>query len=489
MNKELIIYWVRRDFRLEDNEALSRAVKDARNNKALFIPIFILEDYMCIGDPKFQFGLPSRYFLSKAIPLYSSKFKKFALLKGKPTKIFSKLSKKYDISIYVNEDVHEDFYKQVKKIKDSNINIEVFADALTISRETKTGNDKYYSVFTPFKKAVWNEFVSKSPIKKPSLDDLIYESGEMDDSLEISEKNIFKNFSDNRLLKVKNIIYDLSKLVADKTSYENWYFDEDEASKRYKKFIEHDLISYKNRRDSLELDATSRMSLALTWGLMSPRSLVHLIEKKYGETLRWDDISKSREGAIHYISELIWREFYKYLYFHHPNIMNEEFQERFRGKIDWVSDKISQERFELWIRGETGYPIVDAAMHEIAQTGYMHNRARMIVASILTKNLGVDWRYGQEYFRAMLIDLDDASNNGGWQWGASVGADPKPIRIFNPYLQSENYDSGGIYQKKYLPAHYFSNPPKPIVEHKDARVQAIKRYGLNEKKDGYARDY
>jgi deoxyribodipyrimidine photo-lyase len=118
-------------------------------------------------------------------------------------------------------------------------------------------------------------------------------------------------------------------------------------------------------------------------------------------------------------------------------------------------------------------------MNELATTGYMHNRARMIVSSVLTKNLGVNWLWGQEYFRAMLIDLDEASNNGGWQWGASVGADPKPIRIFNPYLQAENYDKDNKYQNKWLSKEYLSNPPLPIIEHKDARREALKRYGLS----------
>jgi deoxyribodipyrimidine photo-lyase len=121
----------------------------------------------------------------------------------------------------------------------------------------------------------------------------------------------------------------------------------------------------------------------------------------------------------------------------------------------------------------------------------MHNRARMIVASVLSKNLGVDWRWGQEYFRAMLIDLDEASNNGGWQWAASVGADPKPIRIFNPYLQAENFDPDGTYQKKWLSKKadsekYFSNI-KPIVDHKQARAEALKRYGLD--KNSESKDY
>ena len=166
--------------------------------------------------------------------------------------------------------------------------------------------------------------------------------------------------------------------------------------------------------------------------------------------------------------------------------MNQEFQEKFRFKVEWVEDKVAIERFKSWIKGGTGYKIVDAAMMQLKNTGWMHNRARMIVASVLTKNLGVDWRWGQEYFRATLIDLDEASNNGGWQWGASVGADPKPIRIFNPYLQAENYDKEGIYQKKWLGEERYFFDLAPLVEHKDARAEALRRYGLS---GNGARDY
>ena len=154
-----------------------------------------------------------------------------------------------------------------------------------------------------------------------------------------------------------------------------------------------------------------------------------------------------------------------------------------QNQIIWVDDQTALERFLAWIRGETGYPIVDAAMRQLAATGWMHNRSRMIVASVLTKNLGVDWRWGQEYFRAVLIDLDEASNNGGWQWASSTGSDPKPIRIFNPYLQAENYDQKNLYQKKWLPQNYKS---RPIIEHKLAREQALIRYGQC---GGIARDY
>jgi deoxyribodipyrimidine photo-lyase len=191
------------------------------------------------------------------------------------------------------------------------------------------------------------------------------------------------------------------------------------------------------------------------------------------------------QGALTYISELIWREFYRYLFIHNPSLMHIEFQERFRGRVEWVQNEVAYERFMYWIKGGTGYPIVDAAMHQIAETGWMHNRARMIVASILTKNLGVDWRWGQEYFRSALIDLDEASNNGGWQWGASVGADPKPIRIFNPELQASRHDASGEYVKRWL--HGGQTPVLmsesiPIVEHTVAREEALRRYGLSSTK-------
>jgi deoxyribodipyrimidine photo-lyase len=192
-------------------------------------------------------------------------------------------------------------------------------------------------------------------------------------------------------------------------------------------------------------------------------------------------------NLFHFVSELIWREFYRYILYHHPEVLNLEFQPRFQNKIKWDKSEIGSFRFIKWITGQTGYHVVDAAMNQIAQTGWMHNRSRMIVASILTKNLGIDWRWGQEYFRLMLIDLDEASNNGGWQWGSSTGSDPKPIRIFNPYLQAENYDASNLYQNKWLPKDYDRSAP-PIVEHKLARENALKRYQLGGDK-GTPRDY
>jgi deoxyribodipyrimidine photo-lyase len=237
--------------------------------------------------------------------------------------------------------------------------------------------------------------------------------------------------------------------------------------------------TYKSARDMLgDESGTSRMSLALTWGLVSARQLVAQIQKHYDASFELAPTSGARQNAAHYLSELVWREFYKYLLFHDPALMGTEFQQKFRGTVEWAADAEALRRFTAWICGATGYPLLDAAMRQIAETGYMHNRARMVAASVLTKNLGVDWRWGQEYFRAALVDLDEASNNGGWQWGASVGADPKPIRIFNPELQAKNYDPESTYQERWLPESYRAAPPEPIVPHALARTQALARYHL-----------
>lgn len=493
MKEKIAVYWSRRDFRVRDNPALTAAIAFTKKENAVLLPLFILEDYMCAGDSKFQFGYPSRVFLSKALPLFASEFPHFTLVRGKGAETILKLSKKADIHVFVNEDVYPDFYTQIKTIENAGVDINLVADMLTVSKETKTGAGNYYSVFTPFKKAVWKEFVEAKTLPKASFGDVSFVSSQkikdlFSKTVEPKEKEIMKCFSDKKTFMAGRKEYDISELIDRTMKFENWYVSEESALKHFDSYLKNDMAGYKDNRDSLEKDKTSRMSLALAWGLVSARTLKDKIQKHFDAKFE-SPFMVSHSGAMHYISELIWREFYKYLFFHNPKLMNQEFQEKFRGTVKWVEAHVAHKRFEAWIQGKTGYSVVDSAMMQLAEEGWMHNRARMVVASVLTKNLGVDWRWGQEYFRAMLLDLDEASNNGGWQWGASVGADPKPIRIFNPYLQAKNYDTDAVYQKKYLSEEYLENPPAPIVEHKNARDEALRRYGLNEKKDGGARDY
>lgn len=503
----LTIYWSRRDFRLTDNPALLAASKHAIENDTAFLPLFIVEDYMTAGHPAFQFGYPSRWFLSEALPQFASQFEQFAIVQGKGAQYLIDLSKKYELTVFVNDDVYSDFYKQITKLHNAGINVTVLEDALSVPKDTRSGEGNLYSVFTPFKKNVWAKFIAHKPQPKftaaPNLPYLKEkEVTQLPNLLKNTPADIFGVFSKKRLLTIGGTTLDLSELIPEQ-KITGWYTTEKEALKRFSDYLKSgDLDAYKKNRDSLELDAenadekrtaytgkTSKMSLALAWGLVSARTLMQMMQKHEGESFDNPFSNRVSEGALTYISELIWREFYRYQLFHRPDLMDTEFQKKFQGTIKWVDNASAHSRFISWIKGETGYPVVDAAMKQLAETGWMHNRSRMIVASILTKNFGVDWRWGQEYFRAVLIDLDEASNNGGWQWGASVGADPKPIRIFNAELQAKNYDASGAYQDRWLrndETFILTAPPVPIVEHKQGREEALKRYGLGG--EG-ARDY
>ena len=481
---------------MHDNRALTHAIAESAKENIPLLPLFIHEDYMRADDPAFQFGHPSRLFLEQAIPQFAEHFPFFLQAYGKAARTLIQLSERYDCTIHVNEDVYPDFYTQVEKLRSAGIRVFVYADMLTVSKETRTGSGGIYSVFTPFKNAVWAEFVTTqtTPLAHPSTAP----------QLSTTEQHFLMRTygkptksASTRTLRVGTHAVHLDTPLCD---INGWYTNEAAALAYFKAYLAAGLMDrYKNERDSLALDArvlrhgsvqlygaNSRMSLALTWGLISARTLVAHIEQHYKTSFTPAPSGTSLTGAVHYISELIWREFYKYLFFHRPDLMHTEFQKKFQGTVEWVDDTEALRRFKAWMHGRTGYPLVDAAMMQLAHTGYMHNRARMVVASVLTKNLGVDWRWGQEYFRAALIDLDESSNNGGWQWGASVGADPKPIRIFNPILQAEQHDADGAYQKRWLPKEYQAHPPEPIVPHKDARADALRRYGLLKTKP---RDY
>ncbi|MEX0598511.1 MAG: FAD-binding domain-containing protein, partial [Candidatus Paceibacterota bacterium] len=444
MKSNLIIYWARRDLRLEDNLALFYATQKARESKALFAPIFILEDYMLEASPKSQFGYPQRYLLSKAIPKFTEQFPHFHLIRGKGASSIIELAQKYNIEIFVNQDIYPDFDTQIAKIKEAGIIVNLYKDRLNVNPETRSRSGSLYTVFTPFKKSVWKEFLEISILPKPDLETLNYATPHLLDSLQYVEPEtnyILSLFNSKREFQIGDKIYNLDDYF-DLPNLSNWYICEKEAVASFQSYlISGKLENYTLNRNSLELDIldngqTSKMSLALAWGFVSARKLKDMIHSFLNlsiEELVVD--SKANIGVTTFISELIWREFYAYLLYHQPDLLNIEYQPQYRQSIDWVIGERANNRFIAWVTGQTGYPVMDASMQQLAQTGWMHNRSRMIVASILSKNLGVDWRWGQEYFRASLIDLDEASNNGGWQWGASVGADPKPIRIFNPYLQ------------------------------------------------------
>lgn len=258
------------------------------------------------------------------------------------------------------------------------------------------------------------------------------------------------------------------------------------ARARMKWFLEHGLADYATGRDSLAGELTSRLSQDLRFGLLSIRELVEKCHERESELS-----ASGKRSANKFMSELVWREFYISILWHFPEVLDMEFNPKFRG-MDWPGDL---EHFDLWCAGETGFPIVDAAMRQLEQTGYMPNRARMIVAMCLTKDLLLDWRLGESYFMQKLTDGEISSNNGGWQWSAGTGADAAPyFRILNPWTQGARFDPDGEYVKKWVPelrnvpAKLLFEPPAsserlaagypaPIVDHARAREKALELFG------------
>lgn len=222
--------------------------------------------------------------------------------------------------------------------------------------------------------------------------------------------------------------------------------------------VDQELINHYDRdRNFPALDATSRLGIHLRFGTLSIRKLAAAAVK----------LNKV------FLNELIWRDFYSMILANNPQLVDKAFKPQYEH-IPWRNN---EEEFNRWCEGTTGYPIVDAGMRQLNQTGFMHNRVRMIVASFLTKHLLIDWRWGEAYFAKKLLDFDLASNNGGWQWAAGTGTDAQPyFRVFNPQSQTEKFDSRLEYIKKWVPEYGSSSYPSPIVEHKMARLRAIATY-------------
>ena len=237
------------------------------------------------------------------------------------------------------------------------------------------------------------------------------------------------------------------------------------------------LNHYKERRNLPADHGTSRLSAHHKFGTISIRESYHLAKEHSGK-------------GCHFISELYWRDFYYYIAYHFPLVFKQSFLP-WAKYMEWINDK---DQFTAWCQGKTGVPMVDAGMRELNHTGWMHNRSRMIVASYLTKNLLIDWQWGEQYFAQHLIDYDPAQNNGGWQWSASTGADPRPLRIFNPYTQATNYDPEAEYIKTWVPelkdvpnetlvdgktqdfSSLFSDYPAPLVDQKESFHRANATY-------------
>ena len=258
------------------------------------------------------------------------------------------------------------------------------------------------------------------------------------------------------------------------------------ARERLSRFLSSGVSDYTDNHDALGREKTSRLSPYLHFGCVSPREIEERLPRG--------------KGPDAFRRQLCWRDFYHHVLRHFPDNAHGEFQERYRGQIAWNDN---EEHFRAWCDGQTGYPLVDAGMRQLRREGFMHNRARLVVGSFLTKDLGIDWRSGERWFMRLLLDGDEANNNGNWQWIASVGVDPQPFfrRIYNPARHMERFDPEGRYVRRYVPElqpvpdRYLPEPwtmpeevqaecgcvigrdyPEPIVDHREAREEAFERY-------------
>ncbi|HVZ97409.1 MAG TPA: deoxyribodipyrimidine photo-lyase, partial [Chitinophagaceae bacterium] len=350
---------------------------------------------------------------------------------GTPPEVFEKLIKEYDVqSVFTNHDYEPYAIKRDNEIKKllskSGIIFNTYKDQVIFEKDEVLKDDgKPYTVFTPYSKK-WKSlltpfYVKSYPVEKYS-DNFLRQSPEKIPSLESM------GFGDTgRKFPSKNPGDEL-------------------------------LRHYDTTRDFPAINGTSHLGVHLRFGTISIRRLV----------------AKAKEANAVFLNELIWREFYSSILWHFPYVGHHQSVKPAYDNIKWRNN---EKEFDLWKKGQTGYPIVDAGMRELNQTGYMHNRVRMIVAGFLVKDLLIDWRWGEAYFAEKLLDFELASNNGGWQWAAGCGCDAAPyFRVFNPELQTKKFDSGLAYIKKWVPE--FGEPayPKPIVDHAEAKERCIRVY-------------
>ncbi|MFN8577607.1 MAG: deoxyribodipyrimidine photo-lyase [Candidatus Sericytochromatia bacterium] len=424
---KISIFWFRRDLRINDNSGFYNLLNDKNNILPLFIFDKDILDKLSDNDKRVNFI----YLELKKMKFEFEKLESsFLILYGNVYEIYEKIIKEYDIdSVYTNHDYEPYALDRDNKIKEllekNNIIFKTFKDQVIFEKkEILNQQDNIYTVYTPYKNK-WKE--------------------------KVLEQGIINYPSETYLSK----LYKIESLNI--PSLKDMGFNEIETIFPNKE-IDLDIIKdYDKYRNIPSLDKTSRVSLYLRFGTISIRECVN-IAYKYNEI---------------WLNELIWREFFMMILFNFPHVVNNSFRKEY-DNIQWLNNN---DDFKKWCEGKTGYPIVDAGMRELNETGYMHNRVRLITASFLTKDLLIDWRWGERYFSEKLLDYELSSNNGNWQWCAGTGCDAAPyFRVFNPYMQTEKFDPDYKYIKRWVPEYNTSKYPKPMIDHKFARNRALETY-------------
>jgi deoxyribodipyrimidine photo-lyase len=423
---EVVIWWIRRDIRVVDNKVLYEALQTGHP----VLPLFIFDSNILSDLGSFDRRVE---FLRQRIIALDSHLRSMGsaiwMAEGEPTEIFGRLLHSFAVrEVYAGADYEPYSIRRDQAVdnilRSHGCSLHLVHDHLIFSPdEIVKDNGQPYTVFTPYARK-WKEKLAERPIKTYPSDSLT-----------------------NRLMKPTGRFPE--KEVPQGFQRQSCIFPPDTS--------DTDLIrNYAEFRDFPAAEGTSRLGVHLRFGTISIRQLAVL----------------ALENSAVFLNELIWREFYQMILFFYPEVVTRSF----KPAGDYVKWLNREEDFNAWCQGKTGYPIVDAGMHQLLQTGYMHNRVRMITASFLTKHLLIDWRWGEAFFAEHLLDYELASNNGGWQWAAGTGCDAMPwFRIFNPTLQANRFDPDGEYCRQWVPGYQKGKTDHlPIVDHQMARERAIR---------------
>jgi deoxyribodipyrimidine photo-lyase len=422
------VFWFRRDLRLHDNHGLSVAL----NAGLPVLPVFIydktilhkLEDK---SDARLTFIHEHIHKMKEELERSGSSLK---LIHATPEEAFEGITGCYDIhTVFTNED-YEPYATErdnliSKLLKKKGISFQTFKDQVVFAGNDVLKDDgKPYTVYTPYSKK-WKKHFGESMVEP---------YGSKQKAENFLQVEPFKDIG------LKEMGFQAKKM--------EW------PSKKIPLKI---ISDYDKTRDFPAREGTSRMGVHLRFGTVSIRELMK-VAIEHNQT---------------YMNELIWREFFMMILWHFPHVVSESFRRQY-DKIPWRND---EKEFQMWCEGKTGYPIVDAGMRQLSETGYMHNRVRMVTASFLTKHLLTDWRWGEAWFAAKLLDYELSSNNGGWQWAAGSGCDAAPyFRIFNPTSQQKKFDPELEYINQWVPQYGHEHYPEPIVEHSLARERALNTF-------------
>jgi deoxyribodipyrimidine photo-lyase len=459
------LVWFRRDLRVHDLPALHAACH--RHDR--IVPVFCLDDRLLRGrhasGARTQFLLECLADLDASLRAAGSRL---VVRHGLPEDELPDLARAVGADeVHVSRDLTPFARRRGRSVAEAlePADIRVVAhpgvSVVQDATEVRTKAGAPYGMFTPFHRA-WEDAPRRAPLPAPR------ELPPCPDDLE------------------SDPVPDLDELGLKQEVTNPQPGGESAALERLDWFLDGPVTRYHRTRDTLDVDGTSKLAAYLHFGCVSARAI--------------ESALPLGEGAAAFRRQLCWRDFYHHVQFHHPENARLEYQDRYRGTLEWARD---EHLYVAWAAGLTGYPLVDAAMRQLLREGWMHNRARMVAGCFLTKHMGIDWRLGEAFFMRMLLDGDQANNNGNWQWIASVGVDPQPVfrRLYNPTLHQDRYDPNGRYVRRYVPelrkvpAQYISEPwrmppdvqeatgcvigrdyPAPVIDLREAREEALARY-------------